>query len=176
MSESVSSHRAAAEAVAEPVHAAVLTVSDTRDAAGDTSGARIVEMLLAARHHVVHREIVRDEPDDIRARLRPWLSDPEVQLVLITGGTGLSRRDRTVEVVRPMLRRELEGFGELFRILSFREIGAAAMMSRAVGGLIVDEAGGDTFVFALPGSRHAVEMAMSRLILPELNHLLWSRG
>jgi molybdenum cofactor biosynthesis protein B len=146
---------------------AVLTVSDTRTEATDRSGAYLAEALEGAGHRVVRREVVPDEPTRIDATLRRWLADGEAEVVLTTGGTGIAARDTTVEVVERLLDTRLDGFGELFRMLSYREIGAAAMLSRAVGGLA-----GGRLLFALPGSSAAVRLAMDELLLPELPHLL----
>jgi molybdenum cofactor biosynthesis protein B len=146
---------------------AVLTVSDTRSEADDEGGSRIVAALESAGHRVVARAIVRDEPAAIEARLCEWLAAGEAEVILTTGGTGISRRDTTVEVVERLLDKRLEGFGELFRMLSHREIGAAAMLSRAVAGLA-----GRAAVFALPGSPAAVRLALDELVVPELPHLL----
>lgn len=145
----------------------VLTVSDTRTAETDRSGRAIRELLEGAGHRVAGTEIVPDEPERIRAAIEARLADPETDVLLATGGTGVAPRDRTVEVVRELLERELPGFGEIFRMLSFREIGAAAMLSRAVAGV----AGGKA-LFALPGSADAVKLAMNQIILPEIGHLL----
>lgn len=148
--------------------AAVLTISDTRTEENDTGGDRVVASLEAAGHALVARRIVRDEAEAIDRQLRDWIADSAVDVVLTTGGTGVARRDTTIEVVDRLVERPLPGFGELFRLLSFKEIGAAAMLSRATGGLV-----DDTFVFAMPGSPNAVALAMDRLIVPELPHLLW---
>ena len=139
---------AAASRRGAPIHVAVLTVSDTRTEETDTSGARIAELLVAAGHVIADRRIVRDEPVEIGAALDAWLIDDAVQAVLMTGGTGIGVRDTTIEVVRDRLTSELEGFGELFRMISFQQIGPAAMLSRAVAGLVSRAAqhGGDTFV------------------------------
>lgn len=146
---------------------AVLTVSDTRTEATDEGGRRIVEALEGSGHRVVVRAIVRDEATAIEARLLEWLRAGRAEVVVITGGTGVSLRDTTVEVVERLLDKRLDGFGELFRMLSYREVGAAAMLSRAVAGLA-----GRTALFALPGSPAAVRLALDELILPELAHLL----
>jgi molybdenum cofactor biosynthesis protein B len=157
--------------------AAVLTVSDTRTLADDASGDLVCDRLAEVGAEIVHRDLVPDEPGTIENRLVHWLHDATVQIIVSTGGTGIHQRDTTADVVRRYLTVELEGFGELFRSLSYAEIGAAAMLSRAVGGLVVQSPadGGDTFVFALPGSRHAVDTAMTKLIVPEVPHLLWER-
>ena len=156
----------------------MLTVSDTRAPETDGSGDLIAALLGGDGHHVAHREIVRDEADAIRTALEAWLADPELRVILTTGGTGISRRDTTIEVVRMLLTAHLDGFGELFRMLSYDEVGAAAMLSRAVAGLVARDPGdgGDTFVFAMPGSPNAVETAMRKLVLPEVRHLVWERG
>lgn len=146
--------------------AAVLTVSTTRTLADDASGDLLRDALVGAGHTLVDRALVPDDPARIGAALDGWIARPDVQLVLITGGTGVSARDCTPAVVRPRLTRELPGFGELFRMLSFAEVGAAAMLSDAVGGLA-----GGTLVFALPGSSKACRLGIERLILPELGHL-----
>lgn len=146
---------------------AVLTVSDTRTEETDEGGRRIVEALEGAGHEVVARAIVRDEATAIEARLREWLRAGRVEVVVTTGGTGVSLRDTTVEAVERLLDKRLDGFGELFRMLSYREVGAAAMLSRAVAGLA-----GRAAVFALPGSPAAVRLALDELVLPELPHLL----
>jgi molybdenum cofactor biosynthesis protein B len=169
--------RAAEHLAGGEVGAAVLTVSDTRtldtDASGAAAAALMVQSGLIPRPR---SRLVRDEPEEIRDALRELIADPAIRLVVTTGGTGIAARDTTIEVVRPLLTRELEGFGELFRMLSFQQVGAAAMLSRAVGGLCVTPGGGDTFVFALPGSTAAVELAMRALILPQVPHLVWQRS
>jgi molybdenum cofactor biosynthesis protein B len=149
------------------VGCAVLTVSDTRTVADDRSGALIVELLEAAGHRVVAREIVRDEPSSIDAAVRQMAADQRIDAVLVTGGTGIAARDQTPDAIRGLLTKELPGYGELFRVLSFQEIGAAALLSRALGGL-VDQ----TLVLLMPGSTAAVRLAMEQLILPELAHLV----
>jgi len=142
-------HHHRKSAVAE-VPTAVITVSDTRTLDTDTGGARVVELLGAGGHPVVVREIVKN---DVRA-------------VILTGGTGVAPRDVTPDTVEPLLDRVVPGFGELFRALSYEEIGSAALLSRALAGLVSGRV-----VFVLPGSRGAVELAMQKLILPELGHL-----
>jgi molybdenum cofactor biosynthesis protein B len=149
---------------------AVLTVSDSRTHVTDAGGPLIVRRLESIGHHVVARGIVPDEADRIDASIRSWLEDPGPDLVITTGGTGISSRDTTIEVVEALLDKRIDGFGELFRVLSYQHVGPAAMLSRAVGGLA-----GETLVFALPGSPKAVRLAMDKLILPELDHLLWER-
>lgn len=150
---------------------AVLTVSDTRTPDTDTGGRLLREALTGAGHEILAHDLVRDEPDTVRARLEAWLEDPRIRLVLTTGGTGIAPRDTTIEVVESLLDKRLDGFGELFRMLSFEQVGSAAMLSRATAGLA-----GETFLFALPGSTNALRLALDRLILPEIPHLLWQRG
>ncbi len=168
MSESAEFHRQAA--IGQVARCAVLTVSDTRTADNDGGGDTIVGRLRQAGHKVVEREWVRDEAMEIGKVLTHWLARQDLQVILTTGGTGISSRDTTVEVVERFLEKRLDGFGELFRMLSFREIGAAAMLSRSVAGIVHG-----IVVFALPGSVAAVELALDRLILPELEHLVWER-
>jgi molybdenum cofactor biosynthesis protein B len=149
------------------VRCAVLTVSDSRTAADDTSGDSIAEALRAAGHEVAERGIVRDDAAAIAQAVRRGIERSDVDAVIVTGGTGVSPRDVTPEAVAPLLDKVLHGFGELFRALSFEEIGAAAMLSRALAGTA-----GGTAVYVLPGSRGAVKLGMQRLILPELGHLV----
>ncbi len=157
-------HKAASPAVA---HCFILTISDTRTESTDTSGQAIFDLLFADGHQVAGRRIVRDEPDQVRAVLEEQLANPNVQVVIATGGTGITSRDRTFETVSAMLEKRLDGFGELFRMLSFQEIGSSAMLSRAVAGLARGRV-----IFSLPGSEPAVRLGMTRLILPELGHLV----
>jgi molybdopterin adenylyltransferase len=145
----------------------VLTVSDTRTADTDTSGRAIRDLLAGAGHVISGHAIVRDEPQQVTAHVRGRLSDPDTQVVIATGGTGITSRDGTYEAVAQLLEKRLDGFGELFRMLSFQEIGAAAMMSRATAGTASGKA-----IFVLPGSHNAVRLAMTRLILPELGHIV----
>lgn len=151
---------------------AVLTVSDSRTAATDRGGDTVAAALGAAGHTVEHRVLVPDEPHAVHAALHAWLhADSPPDVVITTGGTGIARRDTTVEVARGLIDKELEGFGELFRMLSYEQVGPAAMLSRAVGGLA-----GETLLFTLPGSVNAVTLAMEKLIVPELPHLVWERS
>jgi molybdenum cofactor biosynthesis protein B len=169
--------QAAARARSSPVRCAVLTVSDTRTMDTDQSGATVLQHAVDAGHRVVDRRIVPDEAGAIADALDRWIADPGVEAVLITGGSGIAPRDRTIDVLRPRLSLELEGFGELFRMLSFEQVGASAMLSRAVAGLVLRSPpeGGETLIFAMPGSVNAVETAMARLIAPQLGHLIWER-
>ncbi|MCS7235139.1 MAG: molybdenum cofactor biosynthesis protein B [Armatimonadota bacterium] len=163
-SASVREHR---ERGRRPVRCAVLTVSDTRTLETDEGGRLIVQLLESAGHAVLRRGVVPDEPEQVRAWLQEALADPQVQAVLTTGGTGIAPRDRTYEVVSELLEKRLDGFGELFRMLSYQEVGPAAMLSRAVGGVT-----GGKVVLAMPGSPAAVRLAMEKLVLPELGHLV----
>jgi molybdenum cofactor biosynthesis protein B len=164
MSQVVEQHRAESS---QSLQVAVMTVSDTRTLQTDTSGALIVELLEAGGHLPAAREIVPDEPDRIRPLIESYHAAGEIQAVLITGGTGISPRDRTCETVSALLTKPLPGFGELFRMLSYAEIGSATIMSRAIGGLM-----GEMVILVMPGSRAAVQLAMTRIILPELPHLV----
>ncbi len=157
---------------------AVLTISDTRTRETDKGGKLICDQLAAAGHTIGAYEIVKDEPAPIEAQLRAWLSagsstshSHPFDAICTTGGTGIASRDTTIEVVERLLTKKLDGFGELFRMLSYEEVGAAAMLSRAIGGL-----SGETLLFAMPGSTNAVNLAMSKLIVPELPHLIWERS
>ena len=158
------------QATGQFAHCAVLTVSDTRSKANDASGQIITELLQGAGHVVADYRLLKDEPAQIEAQLRAWLTDPAIHVICCTGGTGIARRDSTIEVTQQLLDKKLDGFGELFRMLSWNQVGAAAMLSRAVAGLA-----GQTFIFVMPGSRKAVKLAMEKLIVPELSHLLWER-
>lgn len=161
----------------QPVRCAVLTVSDTRTIETDEGGPLVAQLLEQAGCQVVARAIVKDEPSAITAQLENWLADSRIDAILTTGGTGIAKRDTTIEVVRRLLTHELEGFGELFRMLSYPQVKAAAMLSRAVGGLVArdPQQSGDTFLFAMPGSLNAIETAMTNLIAPQLPHLVWER-
>jgi len=145
----------------------VLTVSDSRTPETDTGGRAIRALLEGAGHLVAGHAIVKDEPAQVTGHVRAQLADPRTQIIISTGGTGISARDGTFEAIDGLLEKRLEGFGELFRMLSFQEIGSAAMMSRATAGTASRKA-----IFVLPGSPDAVRLAMTRLILPELGHLV----
>ena len=145
----------------------VLTVSDTRTEANDTSGHAIIELLTAAGHFVAGHSIVKDEPADVERALLDQLAHADVQVIITTGGTGITSRDHTYEAIDRLLDKRLEGFGELFRMLSFNEIGPAAMMSRATAGVARGK-----IVIALPGSEGAVRLGMTELLIPELTHLV----
>jgi molybdenum cofactor biosynthesis protein B len=146
---------------------AIITLSDTRNEQTDTSGQRIRALLEADHHQVAQYKIIPDDPTKLSALLDQLLSDQNVDVVLTNGGTGISRRDNTIAVVESKLTLPLPGFGELFRMLSWEQIQSGAMLSRATGGVA-----GNKLLFAMPGSTKAVELAMTKLILPELKHLL----
>ncbi len=164
LSEVAAEHRASAP---ESVRVAVLTVSDTRTRENDTGGTAVVELTTAAGHLVAWREICPDQPQRIRSLVDQLAHRSDIDAVLLTGGTGLSSRDLTHETLNALFTKPLPGYGELFRMLSFAEVGPAAMLSRATAGLV-----GRTVVFSMPGSPAAVRLAMTRLIVPELAHLV----
>ena len=145
----------------------VLTVSDTRTEANDTGGQAIRELLERAGHLVSGHAIVKDEASQVAATVRERLADQATQVVITTGGTGISARDTTFEAVTALFEKRLDGFGELFRMISFHQIGSAAMMSRATAGTV-----GRKAIFVLPGSPAAVRLAMEKLIVPELGHIV----
>lgn len=149
------------------IRCAVITVSDTRTVETDTGGAEVVRFLTESGHVIVAREIVPDEPARMRPLLESYRDDDQIDVVLMTGGTGISSRDQTYETVTALMTKPLPGYGELFRMLSYQEIGAATMLSRATGGLMER-----TVLLTMPGSIAAVQLAMSRVILPELSHLV----
>lgn len=165
MSESVERHR---EASPKRVRVAVLTVSDTRTPETDTGGNTIVDLMHGAGHEVARREIVRDDAPRIKALLEGLLADEGVDAVITTGGTGISARDTTYEVVSRVIDKKLDGFGEVFRMLSYEEVGAAAILSRAVAGVA-----GSKFVACLPGSTNAVRLATEKLLVPEISHVVF---
>lgn len=151
----------------QTVRCVAITVSDTRTFETDTGGQTLVDRLTGAGHTVVLREIIPDEPRPMRELLTMLRDRHDVDAILMTGGTGLGSRDRTFETVEELLDKTLPGYGELFRMLSYQEIGSAAMLSRATAGLI-----GRTVLLTMPGSPEAVELALEKLILPELGHLV----
>jgi molybdenum cofactor biosynthesis protein B len=159
---SVETHRKDAPA---RVRCIVVTISDTRSAANDTSGDAIAQALTVAGHDVVGRHIVQDDPEAVRNVVRAEAAN--VPVIVTTGGTGITSRDSTYEAIVTLLDKRLDGFGELFRMLSYHDVGSAAMLSRACAGTI-----GSTAIFALPGSERAVRLAMEKLILPEIGHVV----
>ena len=142
--------------------------SDTRTAATDKSGDKIRELLTAASHTIVHSQIVKDDPAELQPLLESLLKRADIDTILTNGGTGISRRDQTITVVERLITQPPPGFGELFRMLSWDQIASGAMLSRAVAGIASGK-----LIFALPGSTAAVELAMTKLILPEIRHLLF---
>jgi len=146
---------------------AVITVSDTRTLENDTGGQTVSDHLTAAGHTIAHREIIPDEPSRMRPLLESLRQRDDVDVILLTGGTGIASRDQTYETVSSLLDKPLPGYGELFRMLSYQEIGAAAMLSRAIGGLF-----GGKVILTMPGSPAGVRLAMEKLIVPQIPHLL----
>ena len=145
----------------------VLTVSDTRDETTDTSGQLIRSQMADEGHQLAGYKIVKDEPDEIESLLRQAIANPEVEAIIVNGGTGISPRDGTYEVIVKLLDKKLDGFGEVFRFLSYQDIGSAAIMSRAAAGSAQGKV-----VISLPGSRGAVGLALEKLIWPELRHMI----
>jgi molybdenum cofactor biosynthesis protein B len=148
-----------------PVNIALLTVSDTRTAADDRSGNILAELAAAAGHHVVRRRIVRDDLDEIAMQLREWVGDPEIDVVIATGGTGVTGRDVTPEAFQSVYEKEIAGFGELFRWLSYEKIGTSTIQSRATAGVA-----GGTYLFALPGSPSACRDAWEGILVHQLDN------
>ncbi|MCS7062055.1 MAG: MogA/MoaB family molybdenum cofactor biosynthesis protein [Anaerolineae bacterium] len=167
MTSSSQQHREIA-AKQGPVRVAIVTVSDTRTRANDTGGDLIEQRVTSAGHQVVFREIVKDDPQRIAALLDQIIDETDARIVLFTGGTGIAPRDTTYDALARKLEKTLPGFGELFRMLSYQEVGAAAMLSRATAGVYRGRV-----IVSMPGSPNAVQVAMDKLILPELQHLAW---
>ncbi|HQU29002.1 MAG: MogA/MoaB family molybdenum cofactor biosynthesis protein [Nitrospira sp.] len=150
-----------------PLDCIVLTCSDTRTRETDTSGKLICHLLKGQGHTILDYQILKDDPTEIAQHLQQATRDNISRIIIINGGTGISKRDSTFEAVGGFLEKQLEGFGELFRFLSYKEIGSAAMLSRATAGIH-----GPHIIFSIPGSQGAVKLAMEQLILPELGHLV----
>jgi molybdenum cofactor biosynthesis protein B len=148
-----------------PLGIAVLTISDTRDASTDQSGRLLADRLQAAGHRLAAKQIVPDDTDRIRGAISDWLEDPEIAVVLTTGGTGVTGRDGTPEAVAPLFDKEIEGFGELFRMLSYEEIGTSSLQSRCLAGVA-----SGTYVFCLPGSKNACATGWDRIISFQLDY------
>jgi molybdenum cofactor biosynthesis protein B len=163
---SVERHREAAGH--GPVTVALVTVSDSRTPETDDNGIYLQQEFTARGHAVAGYRIVKDEPDQVEAALEEMVALPGVQLILFNGGTGIAPRDTTYDVIARKIEKVLPGFGEIFRMLSFQQVGAAAMLSRATAGVYRGK-----LVFSMPGSPKAVRLALEELILPELNHLAW---
>ena len=147
-----------------PLNVAVMTVSDTRTAENDTSGDLIAERLKTAGHNVAQRLIMQDDLNSLRGKFQEWVKDPGIDVIVSTGGTGLTKRDITPEAVEPLLTKHIPGFGELFRMLSYEEIGTSTIESRALGGVAEG-----TLVFMLPGSTGACRLGMDKIILPQID-------
>ena len=164
---SVEHHKLAGD---KPVTLAIVTVSDTRTPETDTNGQYLRDRFEALGHRIGGYRIIRDEPDQVADALNTFADLAQVQIILFNGGTGIAPRDTTFDVLSRLLEKTLPGFGELFRMLSFSEpgVGAAAMLSRATAGVYKNKV-----VFSMPGSHNAVQLAVEKLILPELNHLAW---
>jgi molybdenum cofactor biosynthesis protein B len=148
-----------------PTHIAILTVSDTRTLVDDTSGQLLVDRLTQVGHRIVARQIVVDSELAIRAQLATWIADPGIEIIITTGGTGVTPRDVTPEALAPLITKAIPGFGELFRWISFAEIGTSTIQSRAEAALC-----GSTFVFLLPGSTGGVRTALEKILIPQLDH------
>ena len=149
------------------VNCAVITVSDTRDEASDKSGQLIKELLEAQGHQIIYYTVVKDSPLHIKGELAIQVERPVCQAIILNGGTGIAPRDHTYDTVAPLLDKKLDGFGEIFRYLSYLEIGSGAILSRAIAGTYRGR-----ILFSLPGSTGAVRLAMEKLILPELGHMV----
>ncbi|HEX5646938.1 MAG TPA: MogA/MoaB family molybdenum cofactor biosynthesis protein [Nitrospira sp.] len=157
-------HKSAASA---SIRCVIITCSDTRTPETDISGQVIRKLLEEQGHRVIEYKVVKDEPYQIQLQVTLGTVNPLVQAIIVNGGTGIARRDSTFEALDSMLEKRLEGFGQLFRVLSYQEIGSAAIMTRAMAGTISGRV-----LFSIPGSEHAVRLAMEKLILPELGHLV----
>ena len=148
-----------------PLNIAVLTISDTRDEHTDRSGALLVQRITEGGHRLREKAIVKDDPDAIVARVSGWIGDPAVEVVVTTGGTGVTGRDGTPEAVEPLLEKKIDGFGELFRALSYREIGTSSLQSRCLAGVA-----NGTYLFCLPGSVHACATGWDKIIALQLDY------
>ena len=150
------------------VRCAIITLSDTRDETTDKSGKRIKDLLAEQNQPVTSYQILKDEPDQITAAVRDLLAQPDVDVIITNGGTGIAPRDTTFEAIQGLLEKEIPGFGEMFRMLSYEDIGPAAMLTRATAGVARGKV-----IISLPGSTGAVELGMTKLVLPELGHMLF---
>ncbi|MBQ0138065.1 MAG: MogA/MoaB family molybdenum cofactor biosynthesis protein [Kurthia sp.] len=149
------------------ISTAILTISDTRTQENDTGGQRIQELLHTANFSIGDYVIEKDEPTQIMKHIQKWCNDPAINTIIVTGGTGFTPRDQTYEAITPLFEKEMTGFGELFRTLSYEEIGPKAMFSRATAGCLQQ-----TAIYLLPGSKNAVSLAMEKLILPTVQHFV----
>ena len=161
------SHLVHRQAAPHTVYCSVLTISDTRTEETDTGGRAVVDLLSAGGHEVLGKTIVPDDPERVRRAVEARLADARVQAIVTTGGTGISSRDQTYEAISGLLEKRIDGFGELFRALSYAEVGPAAMLSRALAGTARRK-----IVISIPGSENAVRLAVTKLVLPELEHLV----
>lgn len=152
----------------QSLNAAILTLSDTRDKASDKSGKIIKDLLVKAKHKLIDYQIVKEDRDKIKNALLKAINSKEIEAVITNGGTGIGQRDNTIEVVKSLVEKELEGFGEIFRLISYRQIGSAAIMSRAMAGVCKNK-----LIICLPGSSKAVKLAMERIVIPQLAHMVW---
>ena len=152
----------------QSLNCAVITISDTRTVDNDEGGGSIAESLISAGHQVKKKMIIKDDSERIKILLKELIGSGEFDLIITTGGTGIASRDNTIQTLKPLLDKTMEGFGELFRSLSYEEIGARAMLSSSTAGVR-----GSTLIFCLPGSVNAVKLGMEKLILPDLGHLVW---
>lgn len=150
------------------VNCAVITVSSSRTKENDESGKMIKHLLKAEGHEGIHYSLVKDDISEIRKALENIMEDQNIQAIILNGGTGISKKDVTIEAVKPFLEKKLVGFGELFRYLSYREIGSATILSRAIAGVAKGK-----IIICLPGSTNACKLAMENLILPELGHMVY---
>lgn len=164
-------HKDHKEKAVKNVNCMVITVSDTRTEETDSSGQLIQRLLKENGHIVKYYKIVKDEPEQIKGAIKQGAADDNLHAIIINGGTGISKRDTTFEAIDGLLEKRLNGFGELFRYLSYQEIGSAAMTSRATAGVYKEK-----IIFSTPGSEGAVRLAMEKLILPEIGHLTWEVG
>ena len=151
----------------EPIQVAILTVSDTRTKADDHAGQRIQSLLQEVAFEVIDYQLTKDEPLDIAHYVKNWCADPTINTIIVTGGTGFTPRDQTYDTILPLFEKEMMGFGELFRMLSYEEIGPKAMFSRATAGSLQQ-----TAIYVLPGSTNAVTLAMTKLIVPTVQHFV----
>ena len=161
------SHLAHRQAAPKIVHCYVLTISDTRTNDTDSGGRTFVDLLTDKGHDVVGKTIIPDDPERVREAVQAQLANDVVQAILTTGGTGISSRDQTYEAISGILEKRIDGFGELFRALSYAEVGTAAMLTRALAGTACRK-----IIISIPGSENAVRLAMTKLVLPELGHLV----
>lgn len=146
----------------------VMTFSDTRDKSTDKSGEILIQLFEQAGHKIVCYEVVKEDPETMRARLVEWLENESLEAIVTTGGTGIAARDCTIEVARSLFLKELDGFGEIFRLISYQQINTAAMLTRATAGLARGK-----ILACLPGSSKAVRLAAERMLIPELPHMVW---